>query len=170
MALAMDCRAITGIWTYLPIIFGYALLTIAVWRIVKRREPRTTFWWGTFLVLFGIFGPLYAALVSALAPAPVHDFERDSFLIVAAIGGNLVASAVLKFELTDRVLPDWMHRLIRRKTTDVASGTAAESPSIPVAAMDSAIDPAPRLPVTSEQADDAVSHPGEEDRGDERKH
>jgi len=76
----------------------------------------------------------------------------------------------LKFELTDRVLPDWMHRLIRRKTTDVASGTAAESPSIPVAAMDSAIDPAPRLPVTSEQADDAVSHPGEEDRGDERKH
>ena len=79
MALAMDCRAITGIWTYLPIIFGYALLTIAVWRIVKRREPRTTFWWGTFLVLFGIFGPLYAALVSALAPAPVHDLNAIHF-------------------------------------------------------------------------------------------
>jgi len=153
----MICIALTGPWVYVPILLGYLLLVFAVWQINKQRHPRTTFWWGTWLVLFGVFGPLYASFAPALAQQPVHDFARDSFLIVAAIGGNLIASAVLKFEPSDRIFPERFYK--KAKKVAAVTVTPAAAPLLVVPEVEQATNPAPGSTITGENADDTIGSP-----------
>lgn len=153
----MNCLPSTTWSTYVPIAIGYAMLALAIWRITNVRSPCATFWMGTALVIFGVFGPLYVTLFVRFADATVRDFERDSFLIVAAIGANLIASAVLALGTHDPVLKCpgvWV-----RRPTGAGTDRATTSPA---PAPEEAAEPGPGAPVAGKQPDDDVH---DEDNG-----
>jgi hypothetical protein len=131
------------LWPDVPLASGVALLTWSIWSICKRRSPASVFWAGVALIFFGVFGPLFGSVYMGSAAPPVHDFMRDLFLIIAAIGANWVASAVLAFESRHRLLPAalWNRWDRRRPTAPDGDGEAHQSSVLVTLRRESVISP-----------------------------
>lgn len=102
-----------------PVLIGYVLLSLAVWRVSNKKSPATGFIWGCLLMLFGVFGPLFIHIFVLPNNKEEKDFFRDSFLIVASIGANIFASSVFNASPGQKLItpPDWVKSLFKKTTS-----------------------------------------------------
>jgi len=76
-------------------VLTFVALSIALGVLVKLRSQRSAFWCGGLLLVYGLSMSLLMSLIEVPSYSPAQmAFLVNSYLIVAAVGANIFASAV----------------------------------------------------------------------------